>query len=202
MTDPSRWHPAALSQDLVPATVIPARCGPHEIALWRSETGALRAWQDRCPHRGMRLSHGFVRGEMLSCIYHGWRYDGEAVCRKIPAHPALEPPSSITVPRFRVAEAGGVIWIASDPGNSAPPEMAEGLRPLRSVPVDRSAAGLRDALGHDVPARLEDGLCVLVQEIDETRSVLHALTSGNVEPKIASRRLESLRRRFEKEPAA
>jgi len=38
-----------------------------DIAVWRSVSGVVNAWENRCPHRGMRLSHGFVRGESLAC---------------------------------------------------------------------------------------------------------------------------------------
>lgn len=68
------WTPIALSADLLPGTVIPARIGLRDLALWRSQSGRLAVWEDRCPHRGMRLSHGFVRGEALSCFCHGWSY--------------------------------------------------------------------------------------------------------------------------------
>ena len=78
------WMPVALSQDLPAGTVMPARMPAGSIALWRSHSGRVAASADRCPHRGMRLSHGFVRGEALSCIYHGWSY---CAGRKLSAHP-------------------------------------------------------------------------------------------------------------------
>ena len=92
------WTPVALSADIPPATVAPGLFGDHDLALWRSASGRIAAWFDRCPHRGMRLSHGFVRGEALSCIYHGWSYGASGGCRHIPAHPNLEPPEAIRVP--------------------------------------------------------------------------------------------------------
>ena len=66
-----------------------------ELAVWRSASGRIAAWRDRCPHRGMRLSHGFVRGESLNCIYHGWTYGADGACRRIPAHPEVVPPATI-----------------------------------------------------------------------------------------------------------
>src|SRR6478609_5295137 len=89
------WTPVALSADLPAGTVIPARISAGSIALWRSESGRLSPSADRCPHRGMSLSHGFVRGEALSCIYHGWSYAQGGNCIRIPAHPGLTPPETI-----------------------------------------------------------------------------------------------------------
>ncbi|MGO7733734.1 Rieske 2Fe-2S domain-containing protein, partial [Rhizobium johnstonii] len=68
------WTPVALSRDFPFGTVMPAWTSAGSIALWRSASVRISASADRCPHRGMRLSHGFVRGEALSCIYHGWIY--------------------------------------------------------------------------------------------------------------------------------
>ncbi|RVV98922.1 Rieske (2Fe-2S) protein [Mesobaculum littorinae] len=228
MPDPILWHPAALSRDLPAATVMPTACGDVEVALWRSAGGRVSAWYDRCPHRGMRLSHGFVRGEMLSCIYHGWRFDTEAVCRKIPAHPDLTPPETITVPRFRAAERHGVIWIAprsdaagqgqeagqgqgrgqgrgtlddGDPAPDALPPLPGDLGPLRSLQVARDGAAVADALG-GWHARVAGGVHVLVQALPGGHAALHSLIDPEGDAIAASRRLEALRRDLESEAAA
>ncbi len=143
------WIAAALSTDLPPSTAMPTHCGSVEVALWRSGSGALRAWHDRCPHRGMRLSHGFVRGETLSCLYHGWRYDGSGQCRAIPAHPALKPPATIRTNPLAVMERDGVIWLAAATAENTgclPPTLTEGLAPLRSLTVDAPLASVSSHL--------------------------------------------------------
>ena len=60
-----------LSKDLPNGRVMRAIVGEQDLVVWRSKSGVLSAWDNRCPHRGMRLSHGFVRGEALACVYHG-----------------------------------------------------------------------------------------------------------------------------------
>ena len=71
----------------------------------------------------MRLSHGFVRGEALSCIYHGWSYAQSGQCQRIPAHPDLEPPEAIRVPVHHATESGGVVWVALSATTAAPPAL-------------------------------------------------------------------------------
>jgi len=87
----------------------------------------------------MRLSHGFVRGETLSCIYHGWRFGTDGACRKIPAHPAVEPPKTINCGPLPVAETNGVVWGAVN-RPAEDPVTIEGYEALRSLviaaPVD------------------------------------------------------------------
>lgn len=144
----SGWVATALSADLAPGEVTGTRVQGTEIALWREASGTVRAFEDRCPHRGMRLSLGFVRGDALACLYHGWRFAGGGTCRLIPAHPELKPPSTIRAGVFEAREASGLVWVSLAPREDAPPALGE-ARPLRSlfprVPLARAAAALREA---------------------------------------------------------
>lgn len=185
------WTPVCLSDELPGQVVIPVTVAGEDLAVWRSESGVPGVFADRCPHRGMRLSHGFVRGEMLSCIYHGWRYDSVGRCRKIPAHPELVPPEAIRVPTWAVAEAGGVVWTApADEDAGPPPALPDGLTALRSLHVAAPLPAL-DGLPH--------GLVVLTRD-DPRGTMLHALLPAGCTPAQrleASRALEGLRARAE-----
>ena len=37
--------------------------------------GAVRAYDDRCPHQGWPLSRGELCGHELTCALHQWKYD-------------------------------------------------------------------------------------------------------------------------------
>lgn len=200
---PTLWTPVALSQDVPPLVVMPIVVGGRDLALWRSASGRLAAWADRCPHRGMRLSHGFVRGEALSCIYHGWSYGSGGNCLRIPAHPDLEPPDTIRVPVHAATESGGVVWVAeSDPG-TAPPDLGA-VVPLRSMTVEAAAekvAALSGLTGKGVLRGTVAGVAaaIAVQPAGAGRCVLHVLTA-DAEPdaRVAvSRQIEGLRRQAE-----
>jgi phenylpropionate dioxygenase-like ring-hydroxylating dioxygenase large terminal subunit len=196
------WTPVALSRDLPCLGVMPVSVDGMDVALWRSAAGRLAAWSDRCPHRGMRLSHGFVRGEALSCIYHGWSYGSAGNCLRIPAHPDLVPPEAIRVPVFHAVETGGVVWVAPR-APDAPPPTVQGLA-LRSLTVeasvDWSAAGF--ALSGPVARGTLSGVAatILVQPLPQGRMALHVLADEAASPAMlieASRGLEALRRQSE-----
>lgn len=140
----ARWVPIAVSADIIEGTVVPARLPKGLIAVWRTTSGQLHANGDRCPHRGMRLSHGFVRGETLSCIYHGWRFGTDGVCQKIPAHPAVAPPKTINCSPLPVTETNGVVWGAAVTPADAPIEF-EGHDALRSLLIDASTDAISSA---------------------------------------------------------
>jgi len=125
-------EPVGLTRDLAPLGVMRAQIGQNDIAVWRSTSGIVSAWENRCPHRGMRLSHGFVRGESLACAYHGWHYDCAGTCHYIPAHPTLVPPKTITPTIFSVAEHAGIVWVNTTSDAIAPSLPADivGVRSL------------------------------------------------------------------------
>lgn len=142
MTSPPIWSPVALSNVVDPSTSTGAVVNGAELVVWRDSSGKAHVWEDRCPHRGMRMSFGFVRGDHLACLYHGWQYDTAGQCRHIPAHPQLEVPQTIRVQTFATAERNGIIWAGAtaetDPA-LLPAEIA-GLVPVRSLYADCTAA--------------------------------------------------------------
>jgi phenylpropionate dioxygenase-like ring-hydroxylating dioxygenase large terminal subunit len=89
--------------------------------LWR-HAGKVAAWKDLCIHRGSRLSKGWVVDGTLVCPYHGWRYNGEAKCVLIPAHPDLPPPAKARALAHRVEERYGFVWVSlGEPTQDIPP---------------------------------------------------------------------------------
>ncbi|GLS86598.1 hypothetical protein GCM10010873_15720 [Cypionkella aquatica] len=146
------WVANGLSQDLPSGVVMAGNWQGAELAIWRSVSGRLAAWGDRCPHRGMRLSHGFVRGETLSCIYHGWTYGSDGACSKIPAHPTMVPPAAIKAEVYQCVEADGVIWVGPAGPEADLPDLS-GMVAVRSVSVLGDVAALTRAL----PGFVADG---------------------------------------------
>lgn len=138
------WIPVALSEDVPPGIVIPATLPSGPIAVWRTQSGRLSANGDRCPHRGMRLSHGFVRGETLSCIYHGWRFADDGACTHIPAHPHMTPPTVIKCNPRVAAEQDGLIWVADAKPDTAPMSLGA-LKPLRALMIAAHTDTIRSA---------------------------------------------------------
>lgn len=144
-----RWHAVSLSNGIEPGRSTGTRLFDKEIVLWRDMDGAAHAWEDRCPHRGMRLSFGFVRGCQIACLYHGWRYDAQGRCRFIPAHPELDVPAGIRVAAYPCVERLGMIWVYSHSGVENPPDLpfeASATTPVRSVFVECEPAAVVEAL--------------------------------------------------------
>ncbi|MDP0926513.1 Rieske (2Fe-2S) protein [Paracoccus onubensis] len=140
------WFPAGLQNYVLPKTAGRVMIFDNDIALWRGEDGKIRAWENRCPHRGMRLSYGIVRGNTLTCLYHGWTYDGAGACAGIPAHPELTPPKTIRAKAYRAADSGGFIWVANPDETTEAPSIEGDWVPNRSVHIDLAPTSLNELI--------------------------------------------------------
>jgi nitrite reductase/ring-hydroxylating ferredoxin subunit len=211
MTQQPGWHAIALAGGVETGTSTGTHLFGEEVVVWRDATGAAHAWEDRCPHRGMRLSMGFVRTDRIACLYHGWQYGTDGHCLYIPAHPEINVPPSIVTWRHSCAEALGMIWVhfgeATDEPSIPIATAGRDVVPVRSLYVDRPAEvvanefaaaelpvfrpdATADATGK--PAR-RDGLTVthalqgdelligVIHPMNASRSALHLVIVGDAE---------------------
>jgi phenylpropionate dioxygenase-like ring-hydroxylating dioxygenase large terminal subunit len=123
MTDPlfDDWHVIARSADIEEGKVAGARLLGEDLVVWRSG-GKAQVWLDVCVHRGTRLSMGWVDDCEIVCPYHGWRYNTEGKCTRIPAHPDQPPPAKARAATYPVREQYGFIWTClGTPTQDLPP---------------------------------------------------------------------------------
>ncbi|MDE1992813.1 MAG: Rieske (2Fe-2S) protein [Rhizobiaceae bacterium] len=184
------WVPVALSSSIEPGTSAGAVVEGSEIVVWRDNSGNAHVWEDRCPHRGMRMSFGFVRGDHIACLYHGWQYDTAGQCRYIPAHPTLEVPQTIKVPTYSAEERYGIVW-ATTAENASLPDIGgvTDVTPVRSLYIESAADDVRAALsvidptafaGNDGIVSLGgDRLLTAVQVISSEKTALHIVILGS-----------------------
>ena len=57
----------------------------QRFALWRDAKGAVRCVSDTCTHRSGSLGDGRVRNGCIECPYHGWTFQGDGTCVRIPS---------------------------------------------------------------------------------------------------------------------
>jgi nitrite reductase/ring-hydroxylating ferredoxin subunit len=191
MTNGDSWVPVALSTSIEPSTSTGAVVGGAEVVVWRDSKGVAHVWEDRCPHRGMRLSFGFVRGDHIACLYHGWEYDTAGQCRYIPAHPELEVPQTIKATTYATVERDGLIWTrlseGADPAEVPQTGSATPVKTLyAAVGMDQAASALAKAEpvapGCWRVEAAELSLIVAGQPIREGRIALHILIAGDAGP--------------------
>ena len=79
------WQPVYCSEELPSGRAVPIRIMSEDFTLYRGESGSAHIIAFRCAHRGTQLSTGWVEGDSLRCLYHGWKYDASGQCIEQPA---------------------------------------------------------------------------------------------------------------------
>ncbi len=101
------WYVAAwdheVSRDLAQITVL-----EKNICLYRTESGAVVALDDACPHRKLPLSMGRLKGDTVECGYHGLTFDCVGQCVWAPGGRI---PSEARVHAYPTYEKYGLVWI-------------------------------------------------------------------------------------------
>ncbi|CAN7681670.1 Rieske 2Fe-2S domain-containing protein [Devosia sp. LjRoot16] len=199
------WIPIALSRDVPVGITRAVIVDTREVMIWRGEDGVAQVWEDRCPHRGMRLSLGFVRGNALNCLYHGWQYGAGANCLRIPAHPDLTVPPTIRANAYAATETGGMVWMSSD--SADPPPLLPALAPVISLAVEAAPERVLAALGGSTAEPLialpfAGGTLQLGwHRAHAAKTMLHA-TGAGADIAAATAHLRALRQSLEQEAAA
>jgi vanillate O-demethylase monooxygenase subunit len=110
------WYVAATSEE-IGRDPLGRRLLGHGVVLYRRESGAVVALEDLCAHRAYPLSAGRVDGDRIVCGYHGFEYDADGRCVRVPSQ--ANAPQRVCVRGFPVHEEPPFVWIwAGEPGLS------------------------------------------------------------------------------------
>ena len=114
------WQPVYVATDLPVAFPKPLKMLNEQFTLYRGRSGEAHAVGFRCAHRRTQLSPGWVEGENIRCIFHGWMYDPSGQCVDQPAEPEFFG-DEIKIPSYPVEEYLGLIFVYM--GDGPPPPL-------------------------------------------------------------------------------
>lgn len=106
----NRWYAVLPSWGVSSTPIGITRLGEN-IALWRDEDNTVHAIEDRCPHRGARLSLGWNLGDRLSCWYHGIEVDKTGTVVDVPAVDSCPLVGKHTCKAYSVQEVQGAVLL-------------------------------------------------------------------------------------------
>lgn len=111
------WYVAAFGNE-VSNRPLGRRILGRDLVLFRQSNGTVSALEDRCCHRGMPLSLGELKGDLLRCNYHGLEYDCSGKCVFIPGQKSIPPAARVR--SYPVCERGRALWVwMGNPENAA-----------------------------------------------------------------------------------
>ncbi|WP_330203539.1 aromatic ring-hydroxylating dioxygenase subunit alpha [Cyanobacterium sp. Dongsha4] len=115
--NPNHWYVVARSVEVTDK--------PYCVTLWyenivifRNAQGKIKALEDRCPHRQVKLSDGVVVGDDIECAYHGWRFNEEGKCSFVPYLQENQRLPNCKLKAYPVQELDGFIWLFLGDGDS------------------------------------------------------------------------------------
>lgn len=105
------WYAAARSE-AVAAEPVRVRMLNFDFVLFRDSAGAVACLADTCIHRGASLGNGRVKDGCIQCPYHGWRFDRDGRCTRIPSLGAgARIPGRARVDAYPVVERYGLVFV-------------------------------------------------------------------------------------------
>ena len=109
--NPNHWYPVAWAQDLKLGMVQKVTVWYQDMAIYRDDRGRVHALSDTCPHKGVALHKGDVKGDRLACPYHGWEFNSEGDCVNIPYFPKEQKLPRACTRSYPVQEKYNLIWV-------------------------------------------------------------------------------------------
>lgn len=120
----NQWYVVLNSRELKTGKLIGVTRMGEKMVFWRDSRGQPVCQADLCPHRGVQLSIGCLKGDTVQCPFHGFEYDATGRCVLIPANgKSSKPPAAFQVVTYPVREAHGYIYIWWGEGWEKYPEL-------------------------------------------------------------------------------
>ena len=80
------WYAVEHASKITPGKPHAIKALGEDLVIWRKQNGDIVAQSDLCVHRGALLSGGELIDDCLVCPYHGWEFNDQGKCQKIPAN--------------------------------------------------------------------------------------------------------------------
>lgn len=116
-----QWYPVSPLEDLEPKRPTAVTVLGIRLVIWKPKfSESYRVFLDQCPHRLAPFSEGRVDEKTghLMCSYHGWEFDAQGVCTRIPQaeNPELvtKNPQNLCAVVFPCRQKNDLLWVWLD----------------------------------------------------------------------------------------
>jgi len=115
------WYVCAWPKEIAPDTLLARTICDREMVFYRDAEGSVSALEDRCCHRQMPLSKGWLEGEAVRCGYHGLLFDPQGKCIEIPGQANVPPRARVNT--YPTVEKYGWVWVWPGEASEADPAL-------------------------------------------------------------------------------
>lgn len=152
------WQPVALSRQVAEGKARPVRILGEELTVYRGANGEAHLVGARCAHRRTVLHTGWIEGDEIRCMYHGWKFDASGQCTERPAERDAGLPN-VRIPAYPVHEYCGFIFAY----------LGKGPAPAFELPRKDAF----EQAGAIVVARVEIWPCNWLQLVENSLDAVH-----------------------------
>lgn len=142
------WYVAAWDHELIDGKLLARTILEEPILLYKGDSGKAIALDNRCCHRGAKLSNGRREGDCIRCMYHGLKFDATGKCIQIPGQDNVPP--KMGVKSYPIVEQQHLIWIWMGEAAKADPSLIIDI-PYLTNPAWR---GMADYMHYQADYRL------------------------------------------------
>ena len=142
------WYVAAWDHELIDGKLLARTILEEPILLYKGDSGKVVALDNRCCHRGAKLSNGRREGDCVRCMYHGLKFDATGKCIQIPGQDQVPPKMGVRA--YPVVERDHLVWIWMGEVSKADPSLIVDIPYLR----DPAWRGMADYMHYDADYRL------------------------------------------------
>jgi phenylpropionate dioxygenase-like ring-hydroxylating dioxygenase large terminal subunit len=108
----NQWYLFCFEDELAKGQILKRIIVGEELVAFRTESGKVSVLKDRCCHRNVQLSLGYVKGEYIKCGYHGWEFSCSGVCEHIPSlSPEEKIPKAAFVKSYNLEMRHRAVWV-------------------------------------------------------------------------------------------
>ncbi len=190
-TDPTRfdwkeaWYPVSYVQDLDKTKPTKFTLLEQDLVIWWDVTAQTwRAFEDQCPHRLAPLSEGRIAEDgLLECPYHGWAFQGDGKCDRIPQQPegtVANESKRACVASYATAERQGLLFVYPGQNNSEQVKIPI-IEPMEESPDEWVCLNTFRDLPYDTLTLLENVLDTSHVPFTHHKSVGNRSTASAVE---------------------
>lgn len=194
-SDPTRfdcreaWYPVHYLADLDRSALTKFTLLGQDLVLWWDRAGQCwRAFEDQCPHRLVPLSEGRIAEDgLLECPYHGWAFQGDGQCDRIPQQVAggcAHESKRACVASLPTTERQGLLFVYPGNPDNAPKVSIPVIEPMETDPEGWICLNTFRDLPYDALTLLENVLDASHVPFTHHRSVGNRANAAPVELEI------------------
>ena len=157
------WYPVFYIEDLDKTKPAKFTLLERDLVIWWDRhSNEWKAFDDRCPHRLVPLSEGRIAEDgLLECPYHGWAFQGDGSCDRIPQQPengTAHLSQRACVKSLPTTERQGLLFVYAGKPENAPHVKVPIVEPLETDTEKWTLFGTFRDLPYDAITLLENVL--------------------------------------------